>query len=302
MEVELSAAEKRDLERREQFERIVAAARKKVLSSISKQRKLIKNLHGDLEKHGDPETWKRYGDLLLANVHNAVREGNAIKVTDYFDESTPIIEIEGDSNKPLNEIAESYFRLYTKARNGKAMISQRIAAAEAALKSAGELMAHLEAAIDAGDAEFISSIVAPKQKVTEVKRKKKTDVEFNGARKFVSSDGFEILVGKKAVDNDFLTFRVARSLDTWMHAADFPGSHVVIRNPNRKEIPQLTLHQAARLAAFYSDARKLDKAAVNYTLKKFVNKPKRSAPGLVSMSSFKTLYVETTIPDEIDNR
>ncbi len=302
MEVELSAAERRDLERREQFERIVTAARKKVLSSISKQRKLIKNLHGDLEKHGDPETWKRYGDLLLANVHNAVREGNAIKVTDYFDERTPVIEIEGDSNKPLNEIAESYFRLYTKARNGKAMISQRIAAAEAALKSAGELMAHLEAAIEAGDAEFISSIVAPKQKVTEVKRKKKTDVEFNGARKFVSSDGFEILVGKKAVDNDFLTFRVARSLDTWMHAADFPGSHVVIRNPNRKEIPQLTLHQAARLAAFYSDARKLDKAAVNYTLKKFVNKPKRSAPGLVSMSSFKTLYVETTIPGEIDNR
>lgn len=302
MEVELSAAERRDLERREQFERIVAAARKKVLSLISKQRKLIKNLKGDLEKHGDPETWKRYGDLLLANVHNAVRKGNAIKVTDYFDEKTPVIEIEGDSNKPLNEIAESYFRLYTKARNGKAMISQRIAAAEAALKSAGELMAHLEAAIDAGDAEFISSIVAPKQKVTEVKRKKKTDVEFNGARKFVSSDGFEILVGKKAVDNDFLTFRVARSLDTWMHAADFPGSHVVIRNPNRKEIPQLTLHQAARLAAFYSDARKLDKAAVNYTLKKFVNKPKRSAPGLVSMSSFKTLYVETTIPDEIDNR
>lgn len=302
MEIELSSAERRELERREQFEKLAAAARRKVLNSISKQKKLIKNLRSDLEKHGDPDTWKRYGDLLLANVHNAVREGNAIKLTDYFDENTPVIEIEGDAKKPLNEIAESYFRLYTKARNGKIVIAERIKAAETALGSAGELLKRLEAAIETGDAEFVSSIVEPKRIVTEVKRKKKTDVEFNGARKFVSSDGFEILVGKKAVDNDFLTFRVARSLDTWMHAADFPGSHVVIRNPNRKEISQLTLHQAARLAAFYSDARKLEKAAVNYTLKKFVNKPKRSAPGLVSMSSFKTLFVETTIPEEIDNR
>lgn len=113
----------------------------------------------------------------------------------------------------------------------------------------------------------------------------------------MSSDGFEILVGKKAADNDYLTFRIARSLDLWMHAADYPGSHVVIRNPNRKEIPNRTLVEAAQLAAFYSSGSKQTKAAVNYTQKKFVNKPRRSAPGLVSLSSFKTLLVEPKVGD-----
>jgi predicted ribosome quality control (RQC) complex YloA/Tae2 family protein len=95
-----------------------------------------------------------------------------------------------------------------------------------------------------------------------------------------------------------LTFRIARSLDTWLHAADFPGSHVVIHNPNRKPIPDRTLLEAAQLAAFYSNARKLGKAAVNYTQKKYVNKPRRAAPGLVSLASFKTILVEPVVPFE----
>ncbi|MCA1589333.1 MAG: NFACT RNA binding domain-containing protein [Acidobacteria bacterium] len=106
-----------------------------------------------------------------------------------------------------------------------------------------------------------------------------------------------MLVGKKAKDNDYLTFRMAKSLDTWMHAADYPGSHVVVRNPNRREIPQKTLLEAAQLAAFYSQARRHPKAAVHYTQKKFVNKPRGAAPGLVSLASFKTILVEPKVPD-----
>jgi predicted ribosome quality control (RQC) complex YloA/Tae2 family protein len=102
-------------------------------------------------------------------------------------------------------------------------------------------------------------------------------------------------VGKKAKDNDLLTFRIAKSLDLWLHAADYPGSHVVVRNSTRKEIPHATLVQAAELAAFYSDAREQTKAAVNYTQKKFVNKPRGAAPGLVSLASFKTILVRPQV-------
>ena len=134
-----------------------------------------------------------------------------------------------------------------------------------------------------------------KQPARKISAKRAEEVK--GVRSFVSSDGFEILVGKKAKDNDFLTFRIAKSLDTWMHAADYPGSHVVIRNPNRKEIPHRTLLEAAQLAAFYSQGKSQPKAAVHYTQKKFVNKPKGSAPGLVSLASFKTILVEPKIGD-----
>ncbi len=297
MNAELPIRSAKELEREAAFERAVAAARRKVAASLARHRKLIDNLQSDLEKHGDPEKWKRYGDLLLANVGTATRNANHILVTDYFDEAAPTREIEGDENASLSEVAESYFRRYAKARNGQRIIDERIENTKAAIELAETALRQIDAAIEAGDLEFLSTLITPTQKAAPIGRKKKQEAVFKGARRFMSSDGFEILVGKKAADNDYLTFRIARSLDLWMHAADYPGSHVVIRNPNRKEIPNRTLVEAAQLAAFYSGGSKQTKAAVNYTQKKFVNKPRRSAPGLVSLSSFKTLLVEPKVGD-----
>ena len=82
-----------------------------------------------------------------------------------------------------------------------------------------------------------------------------------------------------------------------MHAADYQGSQVVVRNPKRKDIPPTTQLEAAPHAAFYSQGKTQPKAAVHYTQKKFVNKPKGSAPGLVSLASFKTILVEPIIGD-----
>jgi predicted ribosome quality control (RQC) complex YloA/Tae2 family protein len=279
----------------EQFEQLAASVRKKVLAEIKKRNKLIDNLRGDLEKHGEPEIWKRYGDLLLANTNNARRDGDTIFVTDYFADDAPQIEIEGESNKTISEVAEEYFRRYTKARNGKKVIEQRLSVAETSLNIANEKLGLIVAAIEEQNEEYLASLASPVAKQLPPSKKKKAEAAFKGARRFVSSDGFDILVGKKAKDNDYLTFRIARSLDTWLHAADYPGSHVVIRNNGKKEIPNRTLVEAAELAAFYSDAREKPKAAVNYTQKKFVNKPRRAAAGLVSLASFKTILVEPKV-------
>lgn len=279
-----------------QFEQLASAARRKAFRSVAKLQKLIDNLHGDLEKQGDATLWKRYGDLLLANVSNAVRSGDIVLVTDYFDDAASTIEIDGDANKTISEIAESYFRRYTKARNGLRVITGRLAIAEKEIRVAKAKLTQIDAAIETSDTEFLSSLIEQKQKPAPVGRKKKIEAAFKGARKFVSSDGFEILIGKKAKDNDYLTFRIAKSLDMWMHAADYPGSHVIVRIPNRKEMPNQTLLEAAQLAAFYSSGRKQPKAAVHYTQKKFVNKPRRAAPGLVSLASFKTILVEPQVP------
>ena len=277
------------------LDQLAAAARRKARRSIAKEQKLIANLRGDLEKHGDPELWKKYGDLLLANAANAERNGSIVFVKDYFDDEVPTLAIEGDANLSVSEIAEEYFKRYTKARNGVAVIGERIGKAEAAIEKADDMLRQIETAVEAGDVDFLSSLTEPAKPKAPVGRKKKAEAAFKGARQFTSSDGLIILVGKKAADNDFLTFRLARSLDTWLHAADYPGSHVIVRNPNRGEIPNRTLTEAAQLAAFYSDARNQGKAAVHYTQKKFVNKPRRAAPGLVSLASFKTIMVEPKI-------
>jgi predicted ribosome quality control (RQC) complex YloA/Tae2 family protein len=281
---------------RETLEQLAAGPLRKVAARISKSRKLVGNLKGDLDRHGDADRWKRSGDLILANLRNATRQGDSIFVNDYFADGAPLVEIEGDEHKPLAEIAEGYFRRYTKARNGLEMISGRIEEAEKIIAEIEQERLRIRAAIDEGDEDFVRSLIVAKPKPAQIGRKKKVEAAFRGARRFVSSGGFEILVGKKAADNDFLTFRIAKSLDTWLHAADYSGSHVVVRSQNIREIPNQTLIEAAQLAAFYSDARESPKAAVNYTLRKFVNKVKGAKPGLVRLASFKTILVEPQVP------
>jgi predicted ribosome quality control (RQC) complex YloA/Tae2 family protein len=282
-----------------EFRSAANSARTKITREIVKLDKLRGKLLGDLDSHGDAESWKKLGDLLLANIATAKRKGAKVEVVDYFDESVPTIEIEVDENDPLTVAAEKFFKRYTKARNARDEIAKRIGTIDTDLARSRMQLQSVEQAIQDRDIDALREGVAPEHKPGSKKAREETSATSAVARTFISSDGFEILVGKRAKDNDQLTSKIAKSLDTWMHAADYPGSHVVVRNPDRKEIPPSTLLEAAQLAAFYSQGKAQPKAAVHYSLKKFVNKPKGSAPGLVSLSSFKTILVEPIFPESI---
>lgn len=286
-----------DLGKKQEFEALAASAKNQNKQQITKLKRLISNLITDLENHGDAEKWKRCGDLLLANQNSAERKGNALLVKDLFEENVPTVRIEADENDSLVEAAQKYFRRYTKARNARGEIGKRLENSETELEKLLSINGRIENAVKNHDEAFLQNLVGVKAAKAQTEKKKKQPELPSGIRIFLSSDEFEILVGKKATDNDYLTFRVAHSRDTWMHAADYPGSHVVIRNANRKEIPHRTLIEAAQLAAFYSQGSKQPKAAVHYTLKKFVNRPRGAAPGLVRLASFKTILVEPKIGD-----
>lgn len=106
-------------------------------------------------------------------------------------------------------------------------------------------------------------------------------------------NGHEILIGRNSRENDDLTFHVASGDDFWLHAADYSGSHVIVRNPSREsELDGAVLLRAAQLAAYHSQARNSNTVDVHYTLKKFVKKPRRAKPGLVQLKQFKTITVE----------
>lgn len=286
---------------KQKFDSLAASALAKITAEIRKREKLVRNLKSDLTAHGNAEEWKNIGDLLLANASTAVRDGGKVRVTDFYKDDLPEITIEVDENDSITEAAEKYYRRYTKARNAAAEIASRLEQVEAEVGQWQQRRIEVEQAIADGDASFLESLTGGGEgKRREPAGKRAKPAETNSAvRSFFSSDGFEILVGKKAKDNDTLTFKIAKSLDTWLHAADYPGSHVVIRNPNRKEIPQRTLLEAAQLAAFYSQGKAQTKAAVHHTQKKFVNKPKGAAPGLVSLAKFKTLLVEPNFPEGV---
>jgi predicted ribosome quality control (RQC) complex YloA/Tae2 family protein len=147
--------------------------------------------------------------------------------------------------------------------------------------------------------EKVGSAVPAKQPPQTQPGKKPKEEKISGVRRYRSSDGYEILVGRTDRDNDHLTMRVAKSYDLWFHAADYPGSHVVLRNPQRREVPQRAILEAAQLAAKFSSARANAKVAVNFCEKKFVTKPKGFNVGQVRLASFKTIMVE---PSEAGER
>jgi predicted ribosome quality control (RQC) complex YloA/Tae2 family protein len=295
------------------FDARVSSARTRLRQEIAKRRKLERNLARDALAHGDAEEHRRAGDLLLANLSTAERAGSRVRLTDYFAEGAPTVELEIDENVSLQEEAARRFARYSRAKRAAHEIARRREGLRADLSALEAQSDELERASVERDAGALAAFESkpPKAKGGARQggtaqsgagrgggREKRTKRKGAGeppakVRRYRSSDGYEILVGRAASDNDELTFRVARSHDLWLHAADYPGSHVVVRARGRDDdVPHRTLVEAAQLAAHFSRAKGDAKVAVHHTRRKFVSKMKGAAPGLVRLASFRTILVE----------
>jgi predicted ribosome quality control (RQC) complex YloA/Tae2 family protein len=113
--------------------------------------------------------------------------------------------------------------------------------------------------------------------------------------RYRTKGGFEVLVGRNSRENDFLTHRLAKSLDVWFHVQGYPGSHVILRAQNR-EVPFPDILEASALAAYHSKARGSSNVAVDYVLAKNVWRPKGARAGQVYFSGQKTVYVDGARP------
>jgi predicted ribosome quality control (RQC) complex YloA/Tae2 family protein len=112
-------------------------------------------------------------------------------------------------------------------------------------------------------------------------------------REYRTSGGLEIRVGRGSRANDELTFRRSRPTDVWLHARDVAGAHVILRWERPDENPPAAaIAEAAVLAALFSRARTSGTVAVDWTRRKYVRKPRKSAPGLVIPERVRTVFVE----------
>src|SRR4030095_1512699 len=169
---------------------------------LRQKQKLQQNLQRDLQAHGDPESHKRMGDLLLANIGTATRNGRIIEITDYYSDGSPRIAIEVDENSTIQEEAGRRFRQYTKAKRAREEIAKRLKQLESQIaeiqgqqKEVDKFFETLdESGLDKIDWEPSTSAKQP-QKRPEPKR-------IPGVRHYVSTDGYEILVGRAAAHND----------------------------------------------------------------------------------------------------
>ena len=115
--------------------------------------------------------------------------------------------------------------------------------------------------------------------------------------------GFEVLAGRGSVENDHLTFAVAEADDVWLHVAGgTPGSHVVIRNPQKAPVPRAVIEQAAAIAAWYSKERDAASVVVHFCRAAHVKKPRGAPAGLVEMSRHESVRVKPGLPPSSPGR
>ena len=160
-----------DREADERFRSKAENARRAVESELAKRRKLIGKLRSDLAGHGDAEKWKRYGDLILANLSTAKRSGGNVLVTDFFDENMPEVEIEADENLSLTDTAQKYFRRYTKAQNAAGEIQRRIEAIDREIAALERKRSEIEKAIQEHDENYFEDATEKKQTEKDKKAK-----------------------------------------------------------------------------------------------------------------------------------
>ncbi len=280
-------------------------ARERIASALSREagrlERLALRMEEEMREAGRAEAFQRFGDLILAHPGARVADG-VIAVPDLYDPSAGEARIPADPSLSPRENAERHYARARKLRRGAETIRGRLESVRGRLERARAWERELASARSSEDlgrleALLVEARLLPPPKAEESRRPRLAPEGDPGIRKFRTADGFTILVGRSASDNDRLTFQMASPHDFWLHAADRSGAHVVVRNPARlKELPRPALLAAAQIAAHFSRARGRGKVEVHVTLRKYVRKGRGFPAGMVTLRNHRTLEVEPAIP------
>ncbi len=249
----------------------------------------------NIKKAEDRDKYKIYGDLLTANLYQLSPGTEKVTLQNYYSENLDDIEIPLKPELSPSKNAQRYYKLFTKAKATEEHSKKQL---EEALEEKEYLETVLDSVNRASSYTDISEIrdeLAEQGYISAGNPKKKRAQKKSAPIKFISSDGYTILVGRNNKQNDELTIRTAYSTDMWLHTKNIPGSHTLIRTGGTGEVPDNTLVEAATIAAYYSKAQKATGVAVDYTLIKNIRKPNGSKPGFVIYETNYTVYVT---PDE----
>ncbi|MCI9082215.1 MAG: fibronectin/fibrinogen-binding protein [Lachnospiraceae bacterium] len=228
----------------------------------------------DTEKR---EKYKVYGELINTYGYGLEEGAKSLTAQNYY--TNEMITIPLDDQLTPQENAQKYFDRYNKLKRTFEALSDLT-------KETLEEIEHLESISTSLDiAVSEEDLTQIKEELTQygyIKRKHVGKKEKIKSKPFhyLSSDGFDIYIGKNNFQNDELTFKFASGNDWWFHAKGMPGSHVIVKT-NGEELPDRAFEEAGRLAAYYSKGRQNDKVEIDYLEKKNVKKPKGSKPGFV---------------------
>ena len=235
------------------------------------------------------DEYRRMGEAIHANLYLLKKGMAEAALPDWNDPEGGTITVPLDIRLTPAQNAQKYFKKYQKARSARETAAVQRDKTLEELDYLESMLSDAENCTGESELEEIRrELIRTGYMKRVTSRRQQRQLPASKPYCYRSADGIEILVGKNSLQNDRLT-QAAAGNETWLHAKDMPGSHVIVRTEG--EVPLETLKQAALLAAWYSKGRNSSTVPVDYTLRKYVKKPSGAAPGKVIYTHQKTVYV-----------
>ena len=274
-----------------------AGLQKHVKSALERTEKKKSIMLETLRNSDKTEQNRIFGDLLTANLHLIEKGAESVTVMNYYDPECPNVAIPISSRLTPAQNAQSYYKKYRKAKVAEQYAREQLVDIERdllLLENALDDLDKCETSTDMAEIRFVlteNGFLRPDASQRKNKGKK---MQEGKPYRFTAPDGTLIEVGKNSLQNDRLTLH-ARGNETWLHAQNIPGSHVIIRT--EEDPSDETLLYACKLATYYSKGRNHPQQAIDYTKRKYVKKAAGSPAGLVTYTNFKTAIIGLTPED-----
>ena len=264
--------------------RLVTNARDRAARKIAAQEK-------ELAGARDREHLRRWGDLITANLWRMERGMARFTTEDFYAPDGGEVDIKLDPLLTPQQNAARYYKEYNKAKTAEQMLTGQLEKGRRDLDYLNSVLENIALAEGERDLQEIRQELTdtgylrrPSKARGREKRVASRPLEFR------STAGLRISVGKNNTQNDQLTCKQAFKSDIWLHTQKIHGAHVILWTEGREPDLQ-SLHEAAVLAAWYSQARDGDRVPVDYTPVKFVKKPAGARPGMVVYTTYQTAVV-----------
>lgn len=277
---------------------------KQIRHHISRLNKKISLQQTDLNQCVAADVYREAGDLLAANLY-FLRKGMDEVAFPSFINPDKTVSIQLDPALTPQENIQSYYRRYSKAKHAKGRIEEQLTAnmeelayvqsIEQCLADCSSLDEIKEIEREAISAGYLKPTVSSKSKNGKATKTAKSQPI--PPRRFISRDGFTVLIGRNNKQNDKLSLHQAHTGDIWLHTQKIPGAHVLIVSEGRA-IPPSTIQQAAAWAAWFSKAKESAQVPVDWLPAERLRKPPMARPGYVIYSGQKTVYINPANPEE----
>jgi len=246
----------------------------------------------ELEKTARRDEKRRWGDLITANLYRAPRPGaRTMTATDYYAEGCPEVTVPLDPLKSAVQNAAAYYKEYNKAKTAERHLTELLERGRRDAQYLSSVLDELDRVRSQGDIAEVRRELTETGYLRPMKNAPRQKEREAAPLRYVSSGGYEILVGRNNRMNDRLTFRLARKGDLWLHVQKLHGSHVILRCDGAEPDEQ-SLREAASLAATHSQAGEGGKVPVDCTRVKYVKKTPGALPGMVIYTEQSTLSAE----------